>query len=192
MDERETVTGVVGHFYRSGNGDTRLFALTVIREGVSRHTGGAYISKGTYDVEWSKRYGYLFGMTGCGGGGRTVEVDGLFHCSGDIEIERKPCRLVDLRDKPRYCGRATRRIRRINATRRMMRPPIHIDLRHGQNLFDWLVSNGIEQDAVWCAECRDWVRGDYLCKHCWWCDKNRWYSTPSESCGHPREECDTW
>jgi len=189
MDECETVTGVVGHFYRSPSGDTRLFTLTVIQKGVSRHTGESYISKNIYDVEWSKLHGYLFNMTG-GSSGRTVEVDGLFHCSGDVEIIRTPCRLVDPRDRPHYRGRATTRIRRINATRRMMRPPRHIDMQPGQNLFDWLYCNGIEQDAVYCSECHDWVRGDELCAHCWWCDKNCWYSTPSDRCGHPREECD--
>lgn len=72
----------------------------------------------------------------------------------------------------------------------MLRLPRHIDLDPGQDLLAWLECNGVEQDAVWCSECDDHVRGDYLCEHTWWCDKNGWYSTPTERCGHEREECE--
>lgn len=189
-DEEETTIGVVGHFYRAPNGETRLFTLTVISEGYSRHNDKIYISRKVYDVEWSKKYGYLFHNSGSGGG-NVVKVDGLFFCSGDVEIERDRCQLVDARDNPPWRSKRTIRIRRINATRRMMRLPRHVDLQPGQDLSTWLGWNGIEQDPVYCSECRDWVPGDELCKHCWWCDKRCWYSTPSDRCGHAsREECD--
>lgn len=189
MRDNETTVGIVGHFHRAPNGLTRLFTLTVITETYSRHYQKTLVGQNTYNVDWSRQYGYLFDQAGAGGG-KVVTVDGLFFCSGDVEIRRKPCCLVHHADKPPWRGRKTRRLRRLNATRRMMRPPGHIDIGPGQDLFDWLQRNGIEQDAVHCSSCRDWIPGNELCEHCWWCETNCWYSTPSEPCGHPRETCE--
>ncbi len=189
MDDEKT-TGLVGQFFRAPNGETRLFALTRISEGIARHNGKTYVSQTIYDVEWSKRHGYyLFDQSG-GCGGNVVKVSGLFFCSGDVQLDLAPCDLVHHADNPPWRGPRTRRIRRRNATRRMMRLPRHIDVGPGQDLFVWLNWNGIEQDPVYCSACRDWVRGDELCEHCWWCEKIGWYSTPTDRCGHPQAECE--
>lgn len=183
-----TERAIVATFFRSAVGITRLHAVTVVSD-FTCSDGRTVRSRDYYDVDWSKRSGcYLFNKSGSGGR-EPVEVQGLFFTSGPVEIRREP---------PTWCsargpieGPATRRIRRRNPTRRMMTLPGHITLEPGQDLLDWLQGENIEQDAVFCSECSDMVRGDYLCEHTWWCDKISWYSTPSDPCGHAGGE-DCW
>lgn len=182
-----TERAIVATFFRAANGVTRMHALTTI-EDFDCSDGRVIRSRKYYDVDWSRRSDcYLFHCSG-GGGGEPIEVEGLFFTSGPVELLRRP---------PTWCssrgpieGPATQRIRRRNPTRRMMLLPAHIKPRPGHDLLDWLKWDNIEQDAVFCSECRDMIRGDYLCKHTWWCDKVGWYSTPSDRCGHGGgEEC---
>jgi hypothetical protein len=178
---------VIAEFFRPASGVARLHALTVV-EDFGCSDGRVIRSKKTYDVEWSRRYGYyLFHHSGSGGG-EIVDIRGIYHASGPAVLKEGPAEWCSGRDKPH--GRETRLIRKRNRTRRLLRLPRHIDLRPGEDLFDWLESEGVEQDAVFCSECDDWVRGDYLCEHTWWCDKVGYYSTPTDPCGHDREECE--
>lgn len=182
-----TERAIVATFFRSAAGVTRLFALTVIED--NEHRGGrVFRVRKEYDIDWSRGEGcYLFHYNG-GGGGESVPVRGLFFTSGPVNVDREPSDWCDGRRTKRRDR--TRRIRKRNPTRRMMRPPPHIDLRGCDSLLDWLERHNVQQDAVWCSECADAIRGDHLCKHTWWCSKNGWYSTPSERCGHEQEECD--
>lgn len=180
---------IIAEFFREPGGMTRLHTLTVIQEKVSPHYG-VQISRDYYDVEWSKRYGcYLFDQCGAGGGNRTVPVRGLYFTSGPARVREKKSTWCYGGQRPDPAGLRTRAIRKRNRTRRLLNLPKHFDLQPGEDLVDWLQSHHIEQDAVWCSECNDWVRGDYLCEHTWWCDKIGWYSTPSDRCGHDSEEC---
>ncbi len=172
---------VVSQFFRGKSGYPILNSVTVISEEVSRHDGKTYLARYEYDIEWSRCCDcYLFHKSGSGGSD-DVEVSGLYHVTGDVEVKQSPCEWVSSRDREPWRGRATRLVRKLNRTRRLNLPPRHIQLREELE--------GIEIEAVWCNECRDWVRGDYLCEHCWWCDKTCWYSTPTERCGHEQTEC---
>jgi hypothetical protein len=63
-------------------------------------------------------------------------------------------------------------------------------LQPGWDLLDWLEHFAIHGEAVWCSVCHDYYPGEELCKHCWWCDKTGWYSTPDERCKcKDQEEC---
>jgi hypothetical protein len=184
-----TDRAIVAEFFRPACGCPRLHAMTVV-EDFECSDGRVLRSLKTYDIEWCRTYGYyLFNNSG-NGGDETVETSGIYHASGPAVVQEKPAQWVDGRDNPPWRGRRTRMIRKRNRTHRLFRLPKHIDLEPGQDLLDWLECEGVQQDAVWCSECADWVRGDYLCQHTWWCEKIGWYSTPSDRCGHEREECE--
>lgn len=177
--------GIVAQFYKEPGGRLALNSLTVI-ECKSDHVGGReYIARTEYDVDWSRSYGYLFHQSG-GGGRPPIDVSGVYFTSGAVAIKENPATWCDGRGRERR----TKAIRKRNRTRRLLNLPKAIDLRDGQDLFDWLQDNGINQDAVWCSECRDFVLGDELCKHTWWCEKIGWYSTPADRCGHERGDCE--
>lgn len=174
---------IVAEFFRPPHGTTRLHALTVVEDRISRE-GKAYRSRTQYDVEWSRKLGYyLFHQSG-GGGGEQVEIGGIFFTSGPAKVKKKQAQWVDGNDKPPWRSRRTKELRRVNKTRCLPQLPRHIDLieADGGDLLKWLERTSVDVDAVYCSECRDWVRGDHLCKHCWWCDKVGWYSTPAERC----------
>lgn len=173
---------------RGGRILPRLFNLTVVRDFVCSD-GRVVRSKDQYDVNWHRNGEYyLFHKSGMGGAER-VKVMGNYFTSGPAIVRETKATWCH---RPDPTGRRTRDTRRRNRTRRMSTLPEHIDLRPGEDLLDWLENHNVQQDAVWCSECCDHVRGDELCKHCWWCEKNGWYSTPSERCGHNRGECDEW
>lgn len=165
----------VAEFHKEANGRFTLFSLTVVKEGDDR--GRQYLVRETYDVDHSRRYGYLFEMSGCGGS-HAVPVSGPYFATREIEVEEKPSTLVN------------RKARKRNRTRRLRAVPKAFDVAPGQDLLGWLECHGIQQKGIWCSECRDWVPSDELCEHCWWCDASAWYSTPSERCEcKSREEC---
>lgn len=185
-----TDRAVIAEFFRPACGVPRLHALTVVKDFVCSD-GRVLRSQTQYDVEWSRTYGYyLFHQSGSSAGD-LVTIGGIYHASGPAVLHEKPSQWVSGRDKPPWRSRATRLVRKRNPMHRLLRLPKHIDIEPSQDLLDWLQSNGVHQDAVWCSECKDWMRGDYLCEHTWWCEKNGGYSTPSEPCCHSREECES-
>lgn len=171
---------VLGEFVKRAGKPLELNALTVIEE-----LGDHFIRR-IYDVDLSRKWGYLFHESGAGGS-CTVPVHGIYHVSGNIAVKERPTNLVDARDRPPWRSKKTLAIRALNRTRRLRSLPP--SFRGCADLLDWLERNGIQQDAVWCSECRDFVPGDILCEHCWWCDKSGWYSTPSDrrACANQQE-----
>jgi hypothetical protein len=178
---------IVAQFHKSKGGRFDLWSVTTIEEEADG-SGDTWIKRETYDVDWSRKYGYLYHNSGSGGS-RSVTVDCIYFASGEVEIDEQPCMLCE---RSKITGRwKTREIRAINKTRRLPALPKAFRLEDGGDLMEWLEVNGINQDAVWCSECRDLVPGDELCRHCWWCTKTGWYSTPSERCGCKNtQECE--
>jgi hypothetical protein len=190
MAEIDThVRGIAAEFHKSAGGRLELFSLTTITLETANHDGSKYLSRTGYDVEYSRRFGYIWHESS-GGGDRIVEVSGPYFTSGDIKVKEKPTQLVDARDKPPWKGKRTLAIRKRNRTRRLRALPKPFDLKGYEDLVSWMEHNAIQDDAVWCSECRDWVTGQELCEHTWWCDNTGWYSTPNERCKcKDREEC---
>lgn len=184
---------VIAQFFQSAFGAPKIHSIVTIAD-VIGHQGSPYTERRGYDVEWSRHFDcYLYHHSGCGGGAEVV-MSGLYHVSGNAgmaRIKEKPAEWVHSRDKPPWRSKQTRLIRKRNRTHRLLSLPKHIRTEGGGDLLDWLARNGIEQDAVHCSECQDWLPGNELCRHCWWCDKTGWYSTPWERCEcKDREECD--
>jgi hypothetical protein len=171
MNDKRTI---LAEFQKKASGRLELFSLTTFED------CGAYLSRKTYNVDWSKRYGYLFEQTGFGGG-TEVEVGGIYFLSGpvDVKIVERPTTLVSGDDRPPWRSAATKKIRQRNRTRRLQKLPKEFALEGG-DLLDWLRRNGIEEDGVWCSACRDYMPGQSLCRHIWWCDVSCWYSTPED------------
>lgn len=188
----DRVIGCVGTFYKTAGKRLTLDSLTVITEEISRHYGKTYIGIEGYNVDWSRGYGHIY-HNSWSGGEKTVSVKGIYFASGDVNIKEEPCEFIDIHDKPPWNGKKTLAIRKRNKTRRLEKLPKAFDMTRAGNLLEWLQNNGIEGDAVYCSICRDYFPGTddlNLCKHCWWCDKNGEYSTPSERCKcKDREEC---
>jgi len=168
----ETVPhSIVAEFHKDSGGRFELFSLTVIED------RGEYLSRSIYDVDHSRKYGYLFHQSGSGGAG-PVPVSGIYFVRGNVDVKESPCTLIN------------RVARKRNHTRKLRVLPKAFDLKPGWDLLDWLQHRAIEQHAVWCSKCRDHVPGEELCEHCWWCDKTGWYSTPSDRCKcKDRDEC---
>lgn len=180
---------IVAQFHKTAGRRFELWSITTITEETARDgSGKTWLARVIYDVDWSRGYGYLYHRSG-GGGSGPVKVDSIYFASGDVEIEEQPCRLME---RSKATGHwLTREIRARNKTRRLRSLPKEFRLEDGGDLMEWLEVNGINQDAVWCSECRDSMPGDSLCEHCWWCDKIGWYSTPSDRCGcKDREACE--
>jgi hypothetical protein len=180
---------IVAEFHKSAGGRLSLRSLIVLYEEISRHDGKAYLSRDLYDVDYSRCYGYLFHMSGAGGD-LLNEVRGIYWVSGNPLVKELPTDLVDHRDKPPWKSKRTLAVRKVNRTRRLRKLPKAFDLQPGWDLLDWLENRAIHDEAVYCSVCRDWLPGEELCQHCWWCDKSGWYSTPDERCKcKSREEC---
>ena len=176
---------IVAEFHKDPGGRLELFSLVSIDK-----DGREYLWRTAYDVDRSRRYGYLFHESGAGGRG-AVPVSGIYFASGDVSVKETPCQLVDARERSPWRGKRTRAIRHRNRTRRLRALPKAFDLEPGWDLLDWLEHRAINEEAVWCAECRDRLPSDELCAHCWWCEATGWYSTPSERCGcKDREACE--
>lgn len=195
MQELVLNRDVVAEFFKDSTGRVRINNLTVLQEEWSNYHGEVRTSRQYWDVDYSRKYGYLLHMSGCGGSG-PIEVRGIYFVEGKGKpnIREKEPQWVDARDNQPFEEQPrTQAIRRRNRTRRLTRLPKAIDLREGEDILDWLQSNGIEGDAVWCSICRDYFPGSddwNLCEHCWWCDKTGTYSTPDGRCDcKSREEC---
>ena len=186
------IKGIVATFNKSAGGRLTMHAMTTLTEETIRSTGEIYLSWTGYDVDWSRTYGsYLIHQSSGGGGGEDrIDVDRIYFKSGDIKVRETPTQLVDAFDEPPWRSKRTQAIRKRNRTRELKRLPKAFNLRPGEDLLSWMDRNAIHEDAVFCAECRDFLPGDQLCKHCWWCDKTGWYSTPGDRCPcKSREEC---
>lgn len=186
IERVETASGpskgraLVAEFHKDSGGRLKLFALTVIANESGRDSR-TYISRTMCDIEYSRRYGYLFDQCGAGGYG-PISVTGIYFVKGDVRIKERPTQLVDARDKPPWRGKRTLAIRARNRTRRLRDLPKAFALEPGWDLLDWLEHRAINADSVWCSICRDALPDTELCQHIWWCDVKRWYSTPSERC----------
>jgi hypothetical protein len=181
--------GIVAEFYKSSGGRLKLFSITTLTPGIDRHDGLTYISRTGYDVELSRRFGYIWHESSWGGE-RIIEVSGIYFVSGDVEVKETPTQLVDASDEPPWKSSRTLAIRRRNKTRRLSALPKAFAISEGQDLIDWMENNAIADEPVWCSTCRDWVTGNDLCAHTWWCDSTGQYSTPSERCKcKDRDEC---
>jgi hypothetical protein len=193
MQERVLNRDVVAEFFKDSRGRVRINNLTVFQEEWSNYAGKVITSRQYWDVDYSRQYGYVFHMSGCGGSG-LVEVSGIYFVKGEVEIKEIDPQWVDSRDEPPFEEQPrTLIVRKRNRTRRLAKLPKAIDLREGEDILDWLQNNGIEGDSAWCSVCRDCFPGSddwNLCKHCWWCDKTGNYSTPDERCDcKSREDC---
>lgn len=178
----------VAEFHKDSGGRLTLVSLTTLTFGKTRE-GREYIRRCQYDVDHSREYGYIFHMSG-GGGGIEVTVHGIYFAAGDVKIKEQPTMLVHYGDKPPYTSRKTRAIRARNRTRRLRRLPKAFADVPGGDLLHWLEHNAIEGDAVHCSNCRDWFPESSLCEHLWWCSKTGLWSTPGDRCKcKNREEC---
>jgi hypothetical protein len=181
---------IVAEFHKDSGSRMTLFAMTVLADGHGSD-GRAYRFREQYDVELSKKYGYIFHTTGFGGD-HVIPASGIYHVSGDVKVKQRPCQLVDGHDKPPWRSKKTRAIRERNKTRRLRNLPKAFGVEPGKDLLDWLHRNAIQEHAVYCSECRDWMphTGYDFCKHVWWCDKTGSHSTPTERCKcKSQEEC---
>ena len=187
----DKITGILAEFHKYPSKRLRLFSVYVLSEGMS-YEGKQIRYVDGYDVEWSKAYqSYIFHNSSSGI--MPKKISGIYYISGDMKVKEKPCDLVDVRDKAPWKGKKTRIIRERNRTRRLKRLPKAFDMDGVSNLLEWLQANGIEEDAVYCSECRDWLPTDQdePCDHCWWCANTATWSTPDERCScKDRDECD--
>lgn len=180
---------IIAEFHKSAGRRLELFSLTTIEE-KKGHDGQKYLSRSTYDVDWSRTYGYVFHESGCGGRDE-VDVRGIYWASGGTKVRELPTTLVSSSDKPPWKSKETLAIRKRNRTRRLRKLPKVFRLEAGHDLLGWLERNAIEDETVWCSTCRDRLPARDLCGHCWWCDRSCSYSTPDERCKcKDRTECD--
>lgn len=147
----------VAEFYRRPDRSLELQCLTTVDGERTR----------IFDVNLSKRHGYIFDEVG--GGRVPVAVSGIYYATKGVPLAISRSRLI------------IRAARQRNRTHRLSRLPRRFACEG--DLLGWLECNAIQETAVWCEECRDWSPGDQLCEHCWWCYRIGWYSTPSERCG---------
>lgn len=184
MSER----AIVAEFQKDSGGRVMLFSLTTLT--AHECDGKSYLHRDMYDVKYSRKFGYIWHMSG-GGGCLEVEVSGIYFASGAVKLKENPCNLVSPGDRPPWRSKETRIIRERNKTRRLRKLPKIFQSNPSLDVLQWLESYAIDDEAVYCSECRDYMPGSELCKHCWWCDKTGWYSTPNEPCKCPnRETCD--
>jgi hypothetical protein len=197
---------VVALFFKDASKRVWLNSLVVLQE--IEGTTGAYVRKEFWDVDYSKKFGYIYHMSGAGGDD-SIEVSGLYHSTATfvtkkllgipiaaldgLHIVEKPAQWVDARDEFPFDNQPrTQAIRKRNRTRRIGKLPKVFYLQPGHDLLDWLHRNAIEGDSVWCSTCKDVMPGGDcdLCEHVWWCDKTGDYSTPNSRCEcEDREEC---
>ncbi len=175
MSEPQKPRSVVAEFHKKSSDRLELFSLIVVED------RGDYLARTTYDVDYSKQYGYIFHQSG-GGGAGPVPISGIYFVGGaiNVKVKESPCQLVSRDDRPPWRGKKTRIIRERNKTRRLRSLPNAFDMKPGWDLLDWLQWRAIQEDAVYCSICRDHVPGDTLCEHVWWCEKAGWYSTDRE------------
>ena len=187
---------IVAEFHASANRHLELFSLRLVKDKLIRNDEIRVVTRvDYYDVEYSKTHGYMYHLSG--GGPALVTVSGLYWVDGPASIVERPCALVDGSDSPPW--RKTKAIRDRNRTRRLRSLPVEfldnqqVDSQRPRNLWDWLTTNGMETDTVYCSVCKDSMprEDQYLCSHIWWCERTCEYSTPDERCTCKRRaECD--
>lgn len=180
---------ILAEFQQRSDGRLILFNLTVYQE-VDNGYGHSFWMLERYDVDFSRKWGYIFHMSGCGGN-FPLQVSGIYFTSGHPEVTEKPCELCaeDYKSEAEF-GPKTVLVRERNRTRRLRKLPKGFDLQEGEDLLGWLQNNAIQDDAVYCSTCKDWTPGGEPCEHVWWCYKTGWYSTPDQRCScKSREEC---
>ena len=168
--------GILAEFFKDTSKRVRLYSLRVV-EKYRAHDGGYHDRYTEYDVDWCRRDScYLYNMSGCGPAKQHLPARGIFYCSGPVKKRRYPSRWV-ARDR--------------NQTRQLARLPRHLGQGlQGRDLLEWLQNNAVEQSAVYCSTCRDYLPDDALCKHFWWCDQSGEHSTPGNRCEcKNRDEC---
>jgi len=57
---------MVAEFHKNSNGRFELFSLTAFTSCIARHDGKTYVPRYTYDVDYSREYGYIFHRSGGG------------------------------------------------------------------------------------------------------------------------------
>lgn len=176
---------VVGMFYKDRSKRVRLNSLVVLQEH-GKNDGHVYLVKEYWDVDWSRKFGYLFHMSGCGGD-ETIEVRGIYHATAKSVAMKLLGQSLGALVAPRIVEKEQQWVEKHerNRTRRLTKLPNAIVLDEDEDLMDWLQYNGIESDMVWCSSCRDCFPGsnDYdLCEHVWWCENTATYSTPDDRC----------
>src|SRR5262245_1623779 len=114
---------IVAEFHKGLDKRMRLWQLTVIGP-ESDHVGRSWVGRTQYDVDWSRRYGYLFHQSG-GGGDGSIPVSGIYFATDDAKVEERRCTLVG------------RKLKKLNRTRRLRRIPPSFDLAPGQDLLGW-------------------------------------------------------
>lgn len=172
--------GFVAEFHKAAGKRLELRSMTIERES-DGYRGKRVVSHDIYDVDFSKRYGYMYHMSGSDGGDRPTTVSGPYFMRGKIRIKEAPTRLISPDDNPPFRSKKTRAIRALNKTRRLRELPGYFR-GHG-NLWNWLIREGIETEPVYCSVCKDYFPEDSRCKHIWWCEETYGWSTPSERCG---------
>jgi hypothetical protein len=136
IDAAGAVTrAIVAEFHKDSGGRLKLWSMTVIKE--NGRDGRVWICREQYNVEWSRKYGYIFEATGFGGSCDAIDVSGIYFTSGDVKIKENPCQLVDARDKPPWRGKRTKAIRTRNRTRRLRVLPKVFELETGWDLLDF-------------------------------------------------------
>lgn len=172
---------IVATFYKTVGKRLRMDSMTVIQDRTG-HDGKVYRSRDGYDVDYSRLYGYIY-HNSSGGGDDVVEVAGIYYASGNPTVNEKPAEFVWSGDEPPWTHPKTIATRKRNKTRRLKRMPKQFTEGFAsEDLFAWLENNAIEDDAVYCSKCKDYVRGQEGCEHVWWCNAKGDYSTPDERC----------
>lgn len=185
MSERR----IVAEFHKVAGRPLRLFSLTVVTDETT-NDGRRYVGRTTYDVDHSRKYGYVYQQSGFGGGDAPVRVSGIYFASPGVIVEESPTNLVHHADRPPWRSKKTKAIRKINRTRRLRTLPKSFAVGASTDLLTWLEHNAIEGDSAWCSVCRDTLPESSLCDHVWWCEKKCEWSTPSDRCGcASQEEC---
>lgn len=175
MIDKATSRSTVVEFQKDSSGRFLPFSLTVIED------HGDHLYRKIYDIERSRKYGYMFDLSGCGGSG-PVPVSGPYFVTGNASVKEGKCQLVDGKDKAPWRSKKTKAIRARNRTRRLRNLPKAFAVKSGEDILDWLNANALECDSVWCSTCLDSFPEDSTCEHIWWCDATGWWSTPSERC----------
>lgn len=209
MEESHLNREVIALFFKDKSKIVRLYSLIVLKEIKKNYEGKTFLSRYEYDVEYSKKFGYIFNHFGYGGS-PIINVSGIYHVTANVVTKRlmgqstgvlvppkiveNPPQWVDSRDKAPFDNKPrTKEVRKRNKTRQLFKLPKAFDVKPGEDLLEWLRNNGIESESMWCSTCRDYFPSSNsydLCEHVWWCENTGTYSTPSDRCKCKNlEEC---
>lgn len=170
---RDKERAIVATFIAEENGVYRLNSV------MTQH--GDRPGHSTYDVDYSKSYGYIYH---CSGGGwlAPFKVDGVYWSITPESVTEKPCQWATE-------GPGAQAFRERNATRRLEAIPW--DLDGAEDILGWLHRNALQDETVYCSTCEDHLPSESLCEHCWYCD-GVGYKTPGEDNYKPCFDPDCW